>query len=337
MKKFVFFAAFIGLSLSVGAQSRKVALHHGGTTSLFSGNNAYAQAVLASVSGDTIYIPGGYWDAATLDKRLTIYGAGHYPDSTQATGITHLTGSFAINPGADSSLIQGVDVNGEINFTGGLISYVTINRCAFMNSTMGTLTSHITYSENVIRGMLNPNNQADFLSIKNNFIVNYVQNIVQGALIENNIFNFQWAGAWYTPFNLYNVNGSLIRNNIFMEPSGGGVTNGSNNLFQQNLFTMSPSYGTNTISGNYENIIAANIFINYAGLNNFYYTDNYHLQTPGIYLGTDGSQVGIYGGLNPCKLASVPSNPHIQTQTVAPNTDASGNLNVNISVGAQDH
>lgn len=336
MKHTILFLLTLVIGISANAQSKKVALHHAGTTSLFLGNNAYAQAVLAAVSGDTIYIPGGYWDAANIDKRLTIYGAGHYPDSTVATGITHLTGGFGFYPGSDSSMVQGLEVNGDINFHNGLVSYVTINRCAFNSSTMNSTTNHITFSENLIRGALNPNNQADFLNIRNNFIVNYIQNIVQGALIENNIFNYSQP-VYYYPQNLSSVNGSLIRNNIFMEPTAAAIIYGSNNLFQNNLFTMTPSYGANTSTANYINISAANIFVTYTGISTFYYTDNYHLQNPATYLGTDGSQVGIYGGLNPYKLASVPTNPHIQIQTVAPNTDASGNLNVNISVGAQDH
>lgn len=319
------------------AQSKKVALHHAGTTTIFLGNNALVQSVAAAVDGDTIYIPGGYWDPANIDKRLTIFGAGHYPDSTQATGITHLTGGFGIFPGADSAFLQGLEINGDINFSGGLVSYVTINRCAFNSTTLGSQTDHITYSENLIRSVVNANNASDFLSIKNNYIGGYISNIVQGALIENNLFNYQWQGVWYTPYILNAVNGSLIRNNIFMEPSPSGINNGnSNNLFQNNLFTMSPNYGTNTATGNYENISAANLFVNYTAINAFYYTDDYHLQTPAAYIGTDATQVGIYGGLHPFKMASVPSNPHIRTNNTAQTTDLNGNLNVNISVGAQN-
>jgi hypothetical protein len=324
------------ISVTVQAQSKKVALHHAGTTTLFQGNSAYVQAVNAAVSGDTIYIPGGYWDPASIDKRLTIYGAGHYPDSTTATGKTYLMGGFGFLPGSDSSIIQGVDVGGDIMFYSGLISYVTINRCAFNSSTMNAPTDHITFSENVIRGYLNMNAQADFLNVRNNFITTYLFNISQGALIENNIFNHSWGGVWYLPYNLYNVYGSLIRNNIFMEPLPDGITNGTNNLFEHNLFTMTPNLGINTSSSNYTNIAAANLFTLYTGLSAFYYTDDYHLQSPASYLGTDGTQVGLYGGLHPYKTASVPANPHIRSQTVAPNTDASGNLNINITVGAQD-
>lgn len=336
MKKILFVFTLFLLSVVSVAQSKKVALHHMGTTSLFYGNSAFPQAIAAAASGDTIYIPGGFWDAGNIDKKLIVYGAGHYPDSTQATGITHLTGGFGFYPGSDSSLVQGLEVNGDINFNSGPIAYVTINRCTFNSSTMNSTTNHITYSENVVRGQLNPNNQADFLSIRNNFIVAYVQNIVQGALIENNIFNSAWGGQWYTPYNLHNVNGSLIRNNIFMEPTAGGIINGSNNLFQNNLFTMDPTFGTNTATANHVNVPPATIFLNYTGLNNFYYTDNYHLQNPNIYQGTDNTQVGIYGGIVPYKMASVPANPHIRTSTIAPTTDMNGNLNVNISVGAQN-
>ncbi len=326
----------LALSFSVTAQSKKVALHHAGSTSLFIGNSAFAQAVTAAVSGDTIYIPGGFWDAAGIDKRLTIYGAGHYPDSTLATGITHLTSGFGFFPGSDSSFIQGLEINGDINLNNGPVNYININRCAF-NGSFLSQANYTTFSENYVRGRIDASNTCDFLNIRNNYLGSYISSINQGALIENNLFNFQWGGVWYTPYILNSVNGSLIRNNIFMEPSPAGVVSGcSNNLFSNNLFTMAPGLGTNTVVGSYENVPAASIFVNYTAINNFYYTDDYHLQTPAAYLGTDGSQVGIYGGLKPFKLASVPANPHIRTNGTAQTTDVNGNLNVNISVGAQD-
>jgi hypothetical protein len=52
-------------------------------------------------------------------------------------------------------------------------------------------------------------------------------------------------------------------------------------------------------------------------------------------LGTDGTQVGIYGGALGYKPGAVPSNPHFSSATVAPTTNKDGKLNVNVKVIAQ--
>ena len=65
---------------------------------------------------------------------------------------------------------------------------------------------------------------------------------------------------------------------------------------------------------------------------------NFHLR-PGCLgknAGTDGTDLGIYGGSFPWKNGSLPPNPHIQTKNISSATDPIGNLNVNIKVKAQE-
>ena len=167
MKKTILFLSLCFIALGSLAQSKKVALHHAGNTTLFIGNSGFANAVSAAVSGDTIYLPGGYWTASNIDKKLVIYGAGHYPDSTQATEASHLTGGLEFQAGSDSSLFQGIDVAGDVNIRS--TSYVTINRCKFNNSSIIVSSDYITYSENTILYSINVNNLGDYITIRNNF------------------------------------------------------------------------------------------------------------------------------------------------------------------------
>jgi hypothetical protein len=69
----------------------------------------------------------------------------------------------------------------------------------------------------------------------------------------------------------------------------------------------------------------------------YLYTDNYHLKTPGTHIGMDGTQVGIYGGLRPWKEGSLPLNPHIQSKVIADKTNASGQIQVQVKVAAQNN
>jgi hypothetical protein len=64
---------------------------------------------------------------------------------------------------------------------------------------------------------------------------------------------------------------------------------------------------------------------------------NYHLTNPGNYAGTDGKQVGIYGGSFPYKEGAVPSPPHVRSKTIASSTDGQGKLNVQITTSAQNN
>ena len=92
----------------------------------------------------------------------------------------------------------------------------------------------------------------------------------------------------------------------------------------------------NVYNNNYEGVAIANIFANQIG-STIDYNQDYHLKTPSAYLGTDGTQVGLYGGIIPFKDGGYPSNPQILTKSVSTQTDVSGNLNISFKVKAQDN
>ena len=74
-----------------------ITLHHEGNSLLFKGSTAFAQAYEASQDGDTLYFSGGtFFPPASLNKELTLFGAGHYQDSTLVTGKTIMSGNFKL-------------------------------------------------------------------------------------------------------------------------------------------------------------------------------------------------------------------------------------------------
>jgi hypothetical protein len=114
----------------------------------------------------------------------------------------------------------------------------------------------------------------------------------------------------------------------------------SNCIFNNNLFVQNINFpiGTNLGSNNIVNQNPSSIFINQSGTT-YNYEQNYHLQPtcPGKNAGTDGTDIGVYGGMFPWKDGSLPPNPHVQYKNIQQSTDQNGNLNVNIKVAAQDH
>ena len=325
--------------------AQKVVMRHsnGEAIPYTSGVNAFVDAYNAAIAGDTIYVPGGYFNAVDINKpKLVIFGAGHYPDSTQATGQTILTGGFTFKENADSVVFSGFMINGNVYFEyNKSVDYVLfyrnrVNGDIIFDGNGQRLNScdYVTIKENIFNAI----NGANALNciVANNIIKSKIESFETSSIV-NNIFlgNHYYGYPYYFDYNISSTNNCLIQNNIHYQNIG-GFPYCNNNIIQNNLYISSPNFGSNTSTGNYTNVQQENIFINHSG-NTFDYSYNYHLQDPNTYLGVDGTQVGIYGGLyGPYKEGAVPKNPHIIMKNIAPTTDSNGNLNVIIRVGAQN-
>ncbi len=338
MKKTLLILATITFGLNVNAQ--KVALHSGGNVSIFNGTAALVDAYNQSVNGDTIYLPGGGFTApSSVNKKLTVYGAGHYLDSTQVTGKTFWNGNLSFGVDADQFFIEGVEITGNITFPyNGVVDNVTIARCKINGSvaiegTFATPSNNLLFYNNVIGQNMNLQNAQNAL-VNNNIIQKGVY-YSKGNSFFNNVFLERSPSGYYEHF--AGCDNNLIYNNVFYTYAYYGES-GNNNDFRNNLYTTAtPGLGTNPTSiGNYFSVSQTAIFVDISS-STFSYTANYHLQSPATYLGTDGTEIGIYGGVyNPYKEGAVPSTPHFQFQNIAPST-SNGLLNVQINAAAQEN
>ena len=343
----VLFLTIAGTS-AIFAQSR-VALHHEGQVTIFGGGAPFTDAYNAAADGDTIYLHGGsFAPPAVIDKGIAIYGAGHYPDSTAVTLPTSITGNVAINENADNLRFEGILFTGNITFNNNQkVDNVVISRCRINGAltynhtnNMATPCENHLISQCVIIGGMNFNNLQGG-TITNCILQSRINN-GNNLNIVNNIF--LWYHGSYCDYDagtIISVNNSIIANNIhlnrFLCTGYPFVYGGSGNTLLNNLTPAgnnSASYGGHSCSDNYTFTVVDDIFVDAAN-NTFDYTDDYHLQNPETYIGTDGTQVGIYGGALGYKPGAVPSNPHFSSATIAPTTDGDGKLNVNIKVIAQ--
>ena len=113
-KKILF--VLVALAATIGLNAQKVALHSNGTVQHFNGAAAFINAYDASVSGDTIYLPGGSFNPpAEFSKTLSVIGAGHYPDSSVVTGKTFINGNIVLREDADNCLFEGVHITGSLS------------------------------------------------------------------------------------------------------------------------------------------------------------------------------------------------------------------------------
>lgn len=320
------------------ATAQKVALHSLSGVQHFTGVNGFIDAYNASVSGDTIYLPGGGFNTpGNIDKSLLIFGAGHYPDSTQATAKTFINGSITVEENADGFRMEGIHLFGSFNYGYNMAVDNTILKYCYIEydiNVQGNLTnptSNMMVLNCVIGGAVYLNNMQN-AAVYNSIIQNRILYSI-GTVFENNILMFSYTGG-SAYFTIHGDN-NICRNNIFLNASNKAFTGVSNQAYN-NIFVTNPSYGTTPIeSGNYTPVPHSSIFINQSGYL-FDYAHDYHLQDPVTYLGTDGTQVGIYGGVLGYKEGAVPSNPHIQWENIAPTTTSGGLLNIQINAAAQD-
>ena len=338
MKRKLFFLVMC-LGIGFMYSQPRVSLEHNGTTTIYVGNSAFVQAFTAAVDGDFIYLPGGTFEVPSFDKKVTIIGAGVFPNATTTTGKTFINGVITFFDNADGLTLEGVEVSGSLNFANNhSINNVVIKRCVINGDVnfSGNLLNATNFSfiENVLRGSLNlPNLETGLFS--NNIIQGVVRDS-SGNMFQNNIFLHNDCG-YYGNVALITGNNNTFQNNIFNRQCDNFV-GGTGNRFLKNIFVMTASsFGTTpTLTDNYMNVSYPTVFVNQTG-GTFEYNQDYHLQTPATYLGMDGSEVGVFGGQFPFKTQLIPENPHISVKNINPTTNSSGELQVEIKAEAQNH
>lgn len=142
-----------------------------------------AAAVEAAQNGDYVYIPGGIFveENITITKQLNIIGAGHYPDSTQATGRTVINGSIIFNNGSDYSTIQGIYLSNTIQI-GTTCEQAKSKNILISRCNVGAIRLAASNSSGTCG--------ARYINIRECIIRNtFVGSMTQDVLVENCIFN----------------------------------------------------------------------------------------------------------------------------------------------------
>jgi len=338
MKRILIISVSLFFSLTLCAQS--IALCRDGETQIFNGNTAFAQAYEATLSGDTLYFSGGtFFPPASLNKELTLFGAGHYQDSTIVTGKTIISGDLNLVTGADNFYIEGFQMSGRMHVTNNTITGLTCKRNR-ITSTIDFIGNHGSPCSNIaiIGSVFSGGNfeNAENTLVSNCIISNGNINNSLGNSFTNNIILYSHSS--YTVYVFTACNNNTISNNIIQREGNyiDYIINGDGNVLSNNVFShASPSMGTNaTLFNNTQGIALADLLINQAG-SVFDYSHNYHLQDETLYVGNDGKQVGIYGGTFPYKEGAVPVNPHIMEINISNTTNEQGELPVKIKVSVQ--
>lgn len=333
MKKFfVSLVALVCATLSFAQSSLLATLSHDGKVSTFYGSTALRDAHYAAANGDIITLSSGTFVAVDITKAVTIRGAGMEVDTVHNVLPTTITGNFNIN--IADSVSQNLTLEGI--YHNQTISYTQVKRPKFLKCRFKELYN-AGYGNNI------KITDAQFIHCR---IANTLM-LISGcsASLVNCIVNKPSCNSQTTSnfefrncvIHNYTVYSSAFYNCILDADSNGDYLEGSNVAYycvasynNTNAFSKIPN-STNKVT------TCEELFKTYKG-GDLEKQDSEKFELTEVakkkYIGTDGTEVGIYGGMLP--FDSTPSNPQITKCNVAVKSTADGKLSVDIEVKAAE-
>jgi hypothetical protein len=312
---------------------------HAGTITLNNNNpsagqyTSFSDAQSAANAGDTILVQPStinYGDIS-ISKRLIIIGPGHNPSDKQNSQKAFFNIVNFSNVAASDGEFNGFEVY-QVNVSAGSMTGVKIKLCKITNY---IYISNFYNDSWVIDGCVFTK-QAD-----NN--INGGGYPTANWIIQNCLFN----GYVYSMTSAY----TNINNCVFINTDGTSGIVSCTNVYANNCIFYKASFPSSGVSfskclsylqsgsptfpngTNYDNTDPQFVNVPASGAN-FSYAYDFHLlsTSPVLNGGTDGTDIGLYGGNGDFDLNGVPRNPYIKTFNVTgPTTINSGDpLNIYI-------
>ena len=290
--------------LAVGANAAndgKAILHHDKKPTAIYDADKLSDALNAAVAGDTIYLSAGMYPTFTLDKAITIKGAGTNTKISNGVNI-NISGS----PTLTAALLEAVEVNGPVSvasdMTNFLIKMVKTTDLQFANNlnTPNALVDRCYLDKFTITSAM-----TDFY-VRNT----YIDNLTSTSLKFNkcNFINCRIQGDWNKAAGRF-INCELSRiGNDYLTIKSSILS-----------YSLVYSYYIGVEPSTYQEKV--------------YFNDNGWLSVDDRlnkgYICKDGSVVGVEGGKTPYSLT--PSGPKETSSTVKV-SDSEKKLNVSITV-----
>ena len=289
--------------LAVGANAAndgKAILHHDKKPTAIYDADKLSDALNAAVAGDTIYLSAGMYPTFTLDKAITIKGAG--TNTKISNGVTI---DIPGNPTLTSSLLEAVEVNGAItvksDMTNFLIKMVKTTDLQFANQ----LNTNALVDRCYLDKFTITSAMTDFY-VRNSYILNLTSTSLK--FNKCNFINCRIQGDWNKAAGRF-INCELRRT-------------GDNTSIKSSILSYSLvySYFNSVHPSSYQEKVY------------FYSKDNWLSVDDRLnkgYICKDGTVVGVEGGKTPYSLT--PSGPKETSSTVKV-SDSEKKLNVSINV-----
>jgi hypothetical protein len=274
----------------------------------------------AASAGDTLYlVPSEFEYELDLSKELHLFGSGYLLEENEIQGDPKISElSINIVSGGENSTLSSLYVASDVFVNGvkfdkcyitsvgggGGASNMTIIRSYLVNDTKSRLSNSFI-ANTFIDGRLWDINAS---TIINNVITNNVNstNEVENSVIENNIFISSTSSDHADIFNIENDN--IVNNNIFASPEPGNP--GTVNQFDVDPSTLFIGPDGNSKDGQWQ------------------LSDS----SPAKGAGTNGDDIGMYGGANPYQLSGLPDIPRITAFTAPATGSSNTGLPVSITI-----
>lgn len=338
--------ALVCATVSFAQNSLLATLSHEGNVSTFYGASALRDAHVAAVHGDVITLSSGSFNPVNITKAVTLRGAGMAVDSVHNILPTIISGDFTIN--IPDSVTQRFTLEGIYhNHT---INYKNLNNAMFVKCRLNAIYPNSIYSS---EPSLMKN--ATFTNCRIATCLNFYYSTNSSASFINSIIqkpngsNFDFMNCVIklvsdtsssNAGNASDVKNSMLSNCIIYgagnSRSSFPATTTAYNCVEVNNYTSANTF--KNIPNNTNKYTTCDVvFKTYTGAaigeveeETFELTET----AKATYLGTDGTQVGIYGGMLP--FDTTPSNPRITKCNVAAKSTADGKLSVDIEVKAAE-
>jgi len=327
MKKLLLSVVAMMVATISYAQDGLVAtLSHGSDISMYYGVTALQQAEAAATSGDVINLSGGSFnvDKFTITKAITLRGAGIDSETP-----TYIIGNFTIEIPTDDAnqfIMEGIRCQSTMA-TKGTFANPYFVKCQFnsvSNAKDNDNVKNIMFVNCKITGNINVGAN-DTYSFVNCFVNNMTQYEAATATFSNCVI--EKAEVAY-------MRQSQFFNCIFVAPNGNNWvlpnTSQATNCICINYYNNIDIFRDLSVRHNCSVATFQDVFKTFTGSYSDEETFELTETAKTTYLGTDGLEIGLYGGLQPYN--STPSYPLITTMNVDKETTPEGKLGVTIEV-----
>lgn len=361
--------AVLGFTTQATAQSSILAtLHHNGEIKTFYGTNALSEANKVAADGDVITLSSGTFNAPadTITKAITLRGAGMELDTLNNVEPTIINGNIVLNipeTATSNFIIEAVDLSDTIRYIG------TLKSPQFIKSRMDYFTGRT--NSRIINAQFLHCIISHRIYLCENSSATLVNCYVRDPYCQDkSTSNFEFQNC-VMYLRSYNLASSIIRNSIIVYCDGGG--NASKNEYyalapsvtayncvgiwtgELGYTSTSKTYlfyfQTNTSNTELEKATAYNTIFKDWNFYYEYYKDGRYYMGESLqnfketrlelaesfkttYKGSDGTEVGIYGGKLP--FDAVSTNPRITKCEVDGKTTADGKLSVKVEVNGKN-
>ncbi len=333
MKKSLLLAFMLMIAANIFAQQQIATLNHNDTISVFYGNNALKDAHNAAVAGDIVTLSSGTFIGCNISKPITLRGAGAITDTIANTFPTLISNSLYLeleNVNTEHYLIiEGIfidriyhaknNINAKINkcyiSNYNYVAYDKNCDVEFVNCLVAQInggnstTSHYNFVNSAVH--INGTSNSNYMFLNSLLILGtYLENVIA----YNSVIT-------RTSSNYYFGNTASAYKCIF-------VKNGSNNEILRNK-----NMNTNITFNKLDEVFETWHSCTY---DNFSFDERYILkeEIATSFLGSDGTEVGIHGGMFPFDIR--PSYMVVKKCNVAQKSTIDGKLSVDIEVMVEE-